>query len=128
MKQLNKIFAVKLVSLAMNSYAQDENNKWAVSFGINAVDTRVGAQEPFADRLGEFFNVKDTWNYISAHTYVSVDKYIGNSFAFAVTGSLNRIIKYLEHVSTVSPVTHHGDLEYYGLDAAVSFSFQNLIG
>jgi OOP family OmpA-OmpF porin len=128
MKQLNKIFAVMLVSLAMNSYAQDENNKWAVSFGVNAVDTRVGAQEPFADRFGEFFNVKDHWNFVPAPTYISVDKYVGSGFSFGVTGSVNRISKYVEHVSTDYQVTNPGDLAYYGLDAAVKYSFQNLIG
>jgi hypothetical protein len=43
MKHLNKLFAL-LMLLGLSSQAQDSNNKWAISFGTNAVDgARVSA-------------------------------------------------------------------------------------
>ena len=64
MKHLNKLFAVVLFAAGLSVNAQDDNNKWAVSFGANGVDTRVSATSPIADQFSEYFNVKDHWNYI----------------------------------------------------------------
>ncbi len=43
MKHLNKIFAAALLFAGLTSLAQDSNNPWAISFGVNAVDTKVSA-------------------------------------------------------------------------------------
>ncbi len=130
MKHLNKLFAVVLLAAGLNVQAQDENNRWAFSFGANAVDTRVGAEEPLLGRFGEFFNVQDHWNYIPSLSYISLERYIGNGFSFGVTGSMNRINKYVEFRDADGnfPVTNPGDLEYYGIDGQVKYSFQEMIG
>ena len=43
MKHFNKLFATTLLFVGLASQAQDNVNPWAVSFGANAVDTRVSA-------------------------------------------------------------------------------------
>jgi OOP family OmpA-OmpF porin len=42
MKHLNKLFAAVMLA-GLSSQAQDSNNPWAISFGVNALDTRVSA-------------------------------------------------------------------------------------
>ncbi|MGE4345992.1 MAG: OmpA family protein [Flavobacteriaceae bacterium] len=130
MKHLNKLFAVVLLTVGLNMQAQDENNKWAVSFGANAVDTRVSAASPVADQFSEYFNVRDHWNYIPSVSFVSVERYISNGFSFGLTGSINKIDKFVEFRDAAGEynVTNPGDLEYYAIDGAVKYSFQNLIG
>src|SRR5690606_19081221 len=130
MKHLNKLFAVVLLAIGLNAQAQDENNKWAVSFGANAVDTRVSAASPVADQFSEYFNVKDHWNYIPSVSFVSVERYIGSGFSFGLTGSLNKIDKFVEFRNDAGEynVVNPGDLEYYAIDGAIKYSFQNLIG
>src|SRR5690606_19068196 len=131
MKHLNKLFAVVLLATGLVVNAQDENNPWAVSFGANAVDTRVSAASPFADQFSEYFNVKDHWNYIPSLSYLSVERYIGSGFSFGLTGSINKIDKFVHQTETRPgdyAVSNPGDLEYYGIDGAVKYSFQDLIG
>ena len=44
MKQLNKIIALIVAVVGINSVqAQDENNPWTLSFGANAVSLRPSA-------------------------------------------------------------------------------------
>ena len=43
MKHLNKLFAGVLLLAGIATNAQDSTNPWAVSFGANAVDTRISA-------------------------------------------------------------------------------------
>lgn len=130
MKHLNKLFAVVLLAFGLSVSAQDDNNKWAVSFGANAVDTRVSAASPIADQFSGYFKVKDHWNYIPSVSYLSVERYIGSGFSFGVTGSINKIDKFVEPRDADGNynVTNPGDLEYYGVDGMVRYSFQNLIG
>lgn len=130
MKHLNKLFAVVLLAVGLNMQAQDENNKWAVSFGANAVDTRVSATSPVIDQFSEYFNVRDHWNYIPSVSFVSVERHISNGFSFGLTGSVNKIDKFVEFRDAAGEynVVNPGDLEYYAIDGAVKYSFQNLIG
>jgi len=64
MKHLNKLFAVTLLSVGIFVNAQDGNNTWTLSFGINAMDTRVSAASSFEDQMSHYFKFKDNWNYI----------------------------------------------------------------
>ena len=60
MKHLNKIFVAVLMALGLNAQAQDSNNPWAISFGANAVDTRAGASDKFADKFDQPFAVGES--------------------------------------------------------------------
>ena len=48
MKNLSRLLLAMLLVLGFsNTYAQDENNPWAISFGVNAVDVYpVGEDAP----------------------------------------------------------------------------------
>ena len=89
MKHLNKLFAVVLLFVGLSSQAQDSNNPWAITFGANAVDTRVSAASKVVDQFSQYFNAKDNWNILPSVSYLNVSRYLGNNFSFGVTGSVN---------------------------------------
>jgi OOP family OmpA-OmpF porin len=133
MKHLNKIFVVVLMAIGLNAQAQDSNNPWAISFGANAVDTRAGASDKFADKFNQPFKVDESWNILPSVSYLHVSKYVGDGFTFGVSGSVNKISK----LTTIDPtstaggmnyvVTNPGDLTYYSADGIIRYSFMNLI-
>jgi outer membrane protein OmpA-like peptidoglycan-associated protein len=138
MKHLNKLFSAALLFVGLTSQAQDKVNPWAVSFGANAVDTRVSASRGglglFEKTYSQGLDMKDNWNIVPAVSYLSVSKYVGDGFSFEMTGSFNKITKFVEFKPTTvgadargMVVSNPGDLDYYGLDAAVSYSFKSLI-
>ena len=132
MKHLNKIAIAALMMLGLSTQAQDDNNKWAISFGVNAVDTRVSAASKVEDQLSEYFNAKDHWNILPSLSYVNVSRYVGSGFTFGVTGSVNRITRFVnprpgDGIGDYT-VTNPGDLSYYGLDGQLKYSLMNLIG
>lgn len=137
MKQINKLFLAASLFAGLTSQAQDSNNPWAISFGANAVDTRTSAGSRdfhVGDHFSQFFDVKDNWNVLPSITYLNVSKYVGDNFSLGLTGSVNKITKYVEYAPT-SPlsdprgmvVVNPGDLMYYGIDANVKYSFADLI-
>jgi OOP family OmpA-OmpF porin len=126
MKHLNKIVAALFLAVGLGAHAQDDNNKWAITFGVNAVDTRISAASSLDDQLSEYFNARDNWNILPSVSYVNLSRYVGSGFTFGVTGSINKITKFVgegpEYV-----VTNPGDLSYYAADGAIKYSFMNLI-
>lgn len=130
MKHLNKLFAVALMFAGLATQAQDSNNPWAVSFGANAVDTKVSATSEFAQQFGEYFNVRDHWNILPSVSYVAVSKNVGNNFSVGLTGSVNKIDKFVSKVAGTNNtyvVSNPGDLAYYAADLAIKYSFQEMI-
>nr|WP_314865259.1 OmpA family protein [uncultured Flavobacterium sp.] len=131
MKHLNKILVATMMVMSLVSHSQDSNNPWAISFGVNAIDTRTdagGGRNWFDRHFSQPFAVKDNWNILPSITYIGVSKYVGDNFTFGVSGSLNKMNKFV----TFSPATGYvvsnpGDLMYYGIDATVRYSFMNLI-
>ena len=131
MKHLNKIFAAAILLFGLSSQAQDENNPWAISFGVNAVDTRISAASSVQDQVGQFFDAKDNWNILPSVSYFTVSRYVGSGFAVGVSGSINNIDRFVnERVGSSLDyvVTNPGDLKYYAADANVKYSFMELIG
>jgi hypothetical protein len=68
MKHLNTFLVAVMMVMGLSSHAQDSNNPWAISFGVNAVDTRTSAgggkmgrpsfSQPFAVKTtGIFFHL-----------------------------------------------------------------------
>ncbi|MFT5754371.1 MAG: OOP family OmpA-OmpF porin [Flavobacterium sp.] len=130
MKHLNKLFAVALMFAGIATQAQDSNNPWAVSFGVNAVDTKFSASEKFEHQIAQYFNVQDHWNIIPSVSYVGVSKHVGNSFSIGLTGSVNKIDRFVTKVpGTINShvVTNPGDLSYYAGDLAIKYSFMEMI-
>ena len=70
MKNLTKLFlfaALTFVGLS-TANAQDKNNPWAISIGVNAVDTYPVYPPDNRPLTGgfpdEYFNVRDHWNIL----------------------------------------------------------------
>ncbi len=133
MKNLSRLFFVAVLLISFStSNAQDQNNPWAISVGINAVDLYpVGEDAPRGDYFDEFFNYTDHWNVLPSLSTVSVSRYLSDGFRFTATGSINQIKKVGTNVdpetgletgtATIDGVT------YFGLDGMVSYSFMNII-
>ena len=137
MKHLNKILVAMIVMMSLNSFAQDNNNPWAFSFGVNAIDTKTsagGGHNWFDRHFSQPFAVKDNWNIVPSITYLGVSKYVGDNFSFGVSGSVNKIGKLVSfnpaavgHDSRGYVVSNPGDLKYYGIDAFVKYSLKSLV-
>ncbi len=120
MKHLSKLLVVALVFVGINSIqAQDENNPWQISFGVNAIDAYPTNDENNAfsstTLFDEYFNVTDHWNILPSVSYVGVSKYIGDGFSIGARGSLNRI----EKIGDVSV----DDLSHYAVDGTIKYNF-----
>ena len=120
MKQLSRILVVGLLVLGLNNIqAQDENNPWQVSIGVNAIDVYPtndsDAAYPTGTLFSEYFNANDHWNIIPSISYVTISRYVGDGFSFGVTGSLNRITK-LGDVDV-------DDLSHYAVDGTIKYNF-----
>lgn len=130
MKHL-KIFAAALMFAGFTANAQDSNNPWAVSFGVNGVDTKISAEGNDSPQFIQLANVEDNWNILPSVSYVNVSRYIGDGFSVGLTGSVNKIDKWIDRVpgtESTDMVYDPGDLSYYGIDAAVKYSFMDMIG
>ncbi|MEZ2413598.1 OmpA family protein [Muriicola sp. E247] len=119
MKQLSRLLVVGLLLIGFNNVqAQDENNPWQVSFGVNAIDVYPtndqDAAYPTGTLFSEYFNVNDHWNILPSISYVSVSKYVGDGFSVGARGSLNRISK-LGDASA-------DDLSHYAVDGTIKYN------
>ncbi len=120
MKNLSRLmFAILLVIGFSNANAQDQNNPWQFSFGINAVDIYpTGENVPLGDYFDEFFNVTDHYNIVPSLSTVTASKYLGDGFSLGATGSLNKIDKWGD--ASVE------DLSYISVDAIIKYSLSSL--
>nr|MBP7397435.1 thrombospondin type 3 repeat-containing protein [Flavobacterium sp.] len=139
MKHLNKLLVAVLMAAGLSSQAQDSNNPWAITIGANAVDSRSSAGPDhvnwFQQHFSQPFAVKDNWNILPSVSYLNVSRYIGSGFTFGLSGSVNKIDKYVNFNPTAANadsrgmvVTNPGDLMFYGIDGTVKYSFMDLIG
>jgi len=134
MKHLNKLLVAVTMVMGLNSQAQDSNNKWAVGFGVNAIDYRSSAGDGFPSQFDQPFMVSDNWNILPSVSYINVSRYVGSGFIVGLTGSINQIDKFVVPVAGKTwegpndyAVVNPGDLMYYGIDATVTYSFMELI-
>jgi len=117
MKNLSRLLCAMLVVLVMsNANAQDKNNPWQITIGVNAVDFYpVGEDAPRGEYFDEFFNLTDHYNILPSLSTISVSKNLSDKFSFGVAGSLNKIDKWGD--ASVP------DLSYYGLDGTIKYNF-----
>jgi len=138
MKHLNKLLFAVMMVLTMSSQAQNSNNPWALSFGVNAVDTRAsagGGNNWFNAHVSQPFLVGQNWNILPSVSYLSLERAIGNNFSVGLKGSINKMDKFVvydpknpNHNSAGYVTTNPGDLMYYGIDLSAKYSFMSLIG
>ncbi|MCA0958760.1 MULTISPECIES: OmpA family protein [Flavobacteriaceae] len=119
MKHLSKLLVVALVFVGINSIqAQDENNPWQVSIGVNAIDAYPtnDSNNPFSSTtlFDEYFNVSDHWNILPSVSYVGVSKYVGDGFSVGARGSLNRIEKIGDF--------EVDELSHYAIDGTIKYN------
>ncbi|MDW5289538.1 OmpA family protein [Formosa sp. PL04] len=120
MKNLSRLlFAMLLVFGFSNTYAQDENNPWAISFGVNAVDFFPnGEGAPLSEGFGdEYWNVGDHWNILPSLSTITAARHITGGLSFGVTGSINKIDQYGDESVP--------DWSYYGIDGNFKYGFLN---
>ena len=130
MKHLNKLFAAALLFAGLTSQAQDSNNPWAVSFGVNGVDTKVSAVGNDSPKFNQLFNVNENWNILPSVSYLNVSRYVGDGFSFGLTGSVNTIDRWVSRVpgtESTDIVADPGNLNYYAFDAVIKYSFMDLL-
>ena len=123
MKNLSRLLFALLLMLGLsNTYAQDENNPWAITFGVNAVDFYpTGEDAPLGDFLDEYFNAEDHWNILPSLSTLSVARYISNGFSVGATASINKIDKFGDDDTIYNGAT------YFGLDGVVNYNFGSMI-
>lgn len=137
MKNLNQIFVAVMILMSLNSHAQDSKNPWAISFGVNAIDTRTsagGGKNWLDSHISQPFDVKDNWNIMPTVSYVGISKYIDDNVTFGVAGYINKVSKFVSLNPTALGrdsrglvVSNPGDLTYYGIDATFRYTFQSAI-
>ena len=130
MKHLNKLFAAALLFAGLTSQAQDSNNPWAVSFGVNGVDTKVSAVGNDSPKFIQLVNANQNWNILPSVSYLNVSRYVGDGFSFGLTGSVNTIDKWVSRVpgtESTDIVADPGNLNYYAFDAVIKYSFMDLL-
>ncbi len=122
MKHLKVAFlALLLVTGFSTLQAQDENNPWALGFGVNAVDfypTNSGLPG-HGGWFDEFVNVSDHWNMLPAIDRLSVGRYLADGFSFQLVGSFNRIDKIGDNAVD--------DLAYWSLDGEVKWNVSSVV-
>ncbi|TDD99838.1 OmpA family protein [Flavobacterium cellulosilyticum] len=131
MKHLDKFLFAVIMVIAMSSHAQNSNNPWALSFGVNAIDTRATAGGG-TSKVNTFFsqplNVNENWNILPSVSYLSIARSVGDNFSVGLQGSINKIDKLVSYKGAAGyVVTNPGDLMYYGIDANIKYSFMSLI-
>jgi OmpA-OmpF porin, OOP family len=124
MKHLNKLLVAVTMVMGLSSQAQDSNNKWAIGFGVNAIDYRSSVGPDFKNHFDQPFKVSDNWNILPSVSYINVSRYVGSGFIVGLTGSINQVDKF---VTAPNVVVNPGDLMYYGVDATLTYSFMELI-
>lgn len=115
--KLSIIFALMFAINIGN--AQDEDNKWAIGFGINAVDINKGGFNDIGNMVKDYLGTSD-WNVLPAVSTVSVSRYMNYGLSVKVAGSLNKIDK--------APNGNVDGVSFFALDAAALYDLNHLFG
>ncbi|GAA4949732.1 OmpA family protein [Algibacter agarivorans] len=109
-----------------NANAQDNNNPWQITIGVNAVDAYPsGDGGLFSETIfDEFANVTDHWNILPSLSTISVSKYLSDGFSFGVAGSLNKINKWGDISTNPDTTNNVDDWSYYGVDGTIKYNFR----
>ncbi len=119
MKQFKLVVVALFALLTLGSInAQDENNPWAVSFGVNIVDYYNPSQD-FIDQALDHVGSSD-WNFLPSVSRITAEKYLNKGFSLQLAGSLNKITHIMEGGDA--------DFFYYSVGANVKYDLNNLFG
>ena len=133
MKNLSRLLFIAVLLVGYSTAnAQDENNPWAFSIGVNAVDFYpVGEDRPQGPYFDEFFNLNDHWNILPFLSRFAVSRYLDDGFTFTAAGSFNNIRKFGSNIdpnqNNLESTNRVDNLTYIAVDGMVSYSFMDLI-
>ncbi|XLS29080.1 OmpA family protein [Flavobacteriaceae bacterium M23B6Z8] len=120
MKHLSKLLVAAVLFMGLGTMqAQDSNNPWQVSFGVNAIDVYPTNQPGLGKWFDEYFNANDHWNILPSISVVSVSRYVGDGFSVGVRGSLNQIDKLGD--------TEVDDLSHYAIDGTIKYNLNEFL-
>tara|TARA_B110000483_G_scaffold31733_1_gene38572 strand:+ start:3432 stop:4838 length:1407 start_codon:yes stop_codon:yes gene_type:complete len=128
MKNISRLAFVTLLTLAIgNINAQDKNNPWQITVGINAVDALGTGNQLGNEDIGfsKIYSPGVEWSVAPAVSMLSVGRYIGNNFSIGVSGTYNRLDKW--NTETPGQATATNNLQYYGFDGMVKYSLTDLV-
>ncbi|MFD1292992.1 OmpA family protein [Lutibacter holmesii] len=116
------LLALLLVTGFSNVNAQDENNPWAIGFGVNAVDFYpTNPQTEWGGNwYSEFFNANDHYNIVPAVSRLTVARYLAAGFSFEAAGSFNKI----ENIGDMSV----DDYSFWTVDGSIKYDVNKIIG
>ncbi|PQJ80450.1 OmpA family protein [Polaribacter porphyrae] len=119
MKRL-KLAVIALFTLVTvsNVNAQDENNPWAIGFGVNVVDFYLN-NTSFTDKLEDHIGSSD-WNFLPSVSRITAEKYLDKGFSLQFSGTINKITHKFSDGDS--------DFLYYSLGLNAKYDLNNLIG
>ena len=121
MKQL-KVFAAALLLAGTASQAQNADQPWAITVGMNALDgARVSASSDIQHQLGQYFQT-DNWSILPSASVINVSRYLGSNLSFGVTGSVNKMKKFVDDLGGGQRAIVSTDLMYYGIDGHLRYN------
>lgn len=136
MKHFNKLFVAAILFAGVTTQAQNADQPWAVTVGMNALDgARVSAASKFENQMGQYFETKN-WSILPSASVLGVSRHVWNNFTVGVTGSVNKMTKMVNPiyvntgtaskpnwVNTGQRERVDVDLMYYAIDAHVKYRF-----
>ena len=102
--------------------AQDSNNPWAISIGVNAVDVRDGGD--FSGMLKDHLKTQD-WNFLPTISRITAERFLEDGFTLQLAGSMNRVTNVTMEDDADLVFTSLDVNLKYGLDAFVAKIFGN---
>lgn len=117
--KITLLLALFAVVFSFEANAQDEDSKWAIGFGVNAVDiTQFGLGDP-VDQVKDYIGLSDI-NILPVLSRISVARYLGSGFIVDASGSLNSINE--------SPTGEADDNAYFAIDLGARYDLNSLFG
>lgn len=120
MEKLKITILVFLLFIGVNSIqAQDEDSKWALSFGINTVDITDGGIRDLGGAIKDYLGTSDL-NTLAAISTVSISRYLNYGLSVKVSGALNKI--------DIVPSGNVDGLSFFTLNAVAVYDLNSWFG
>ncbi|TLP80532.1 OmpA family protein [Maribacter sp. ACAM166] len=127
MKTFNFLILLVLIGLSFPAFAQDDlqitakdsivQSSWMIGVGFNAVDDAGNV-------FDGFFNITDEWNMVPFPSRVSIGRYFKNGLGVEAIGTYNTYQK----GNTIDNRVNSESIDYYGLDARITYDLNKIIG
>jgi len=124
MKQLKlAVIAIFTLVTVSNVTAQDSNNPWAISIGVNAVDVRN--PNGFSEEIKDYYGTAD-WSILNMISRVTGERYLDDGFTLQLNGSVNRLqTRNIE--PSLQPGGFDNELTFWYVGANVKYDLDGVI-